>query len=195
MRSARVILGEDEGQAIANSHPELRSRYEIAQHYLGDLVYGANDGVITTFAVVAGVAGAGLSPRVVVILGISNLIADGFSMAASNYLAIRSRSSVELASGQPVSEPFAARHGFATFSAFVIAGCLPLLAYLWPGSEKNPFAFSVAASALTLFGIGASRSLLVRASWLKNGLEMLLVGGAAATVSYTIGALLGRLTD
>ena len=78
------------------SHPILRSRREILQHYLGDLIYGANDGIVTTFAVVAGVTGAGLSPRIVLILGLSNLLADGFSMGASNYLAIRSRSSAEL---------------------------------------------------------------------------------------------------
>ena len=59
----------------------------LAGHYLPDLVYGANDGIITTFAVVSGVVGASLSERVIVILGLANLIADGFSMGASNYLA------------------------------------------------------------------------------------------------------------
>ena len=53
-------------------------------------VYGANDGIITTFAVVAGVAGAGLSPSVVLILGISNIIADGLSMGIGDYLGERS---------------------------------------------------------------------------------------------------------
>ena len=57
--------------------------------YLGDFVYGAIDGTVTTFAVVAGAAGAGLGPAVVIILGVSNLIADGFSMAVSNYLGTR----------------------------------------------------------------------------------------------------------
>lgn len=57
--------------------------------YLRDLVYGAIDGTVTTFAVVAGVRGASLAATVVVILGIANLVADGFSMAASNYLGIR----------------------------------------------------------------------------------------------------------
>lgn len=54
-----------------------------------ELVYGAVDGLVTTFAVVAGAAGAGLSSRVVVILGLANLGADGFSMAASSFLGIR----------------------------------------------------------------------------------------------------------
>ena len=51
--------------------------------YVAEVVYGANDGIITTFAVVAGVAGAALDPRVVVILGVANLLADGFSDGAT----------------------------------------------------------------------------------------------------------------
>lgn len=54
-------------------------------NYLRDWVYGGIDGSITTFAIVAGVVGAGLSSSVIVILGLANLLADGFSMAASNY--------------------------------------------------------------------------------------------------------------
>jgi VIT1/CCC1 family predicted Fe2+/Mn2+ transporter len=58
--------------------------------YLGDFVLGAIDGAVTTFAVVAGSAGAGLAPIVAVVLGISNILADGFSMAVSNYLSRKS---------------------------------------------------------------------------------------------------------
>ena len=57
-----------------------------SHNYLRDFIYGGIDGTVTTFAIVAGVVGAQLSPSVVLILGIANLIADGFSMAASNYL-------------------------------------------------------------------------------------------------------------
>ena len=56
------------------------------QSYLKDMVYGGIDGTITTFAVVSGVVGAELAPRIVVILGLANLFADGFSMAVSNFL-------------------------------------------------------------------------------------------------------------
>lgn len=62
--------------------------------YLKDIVYGANDGLVTTFAVIAGVAGASLDPIVVVFLGMANLLADGFSMAASSFLASRSEGDV-----------------------------------------------------------------------------------------------------
>lgn len=69
-------------------------RYEKHAGKIGgsikDIIYGANDGIITTFAVVAGVTGATLEPKTIIILGLSNLVADGFSMAASNYLGSRS---------------------------------------------------------------------------------------------------------
>ena len=57
--------------------------------YLGDFVLGAVDGAVTTFAIVAGAAGAGLSNGVVAVLGLANVAADGFSMAAGNYLKAR----------------------------------------------------------------------------------------------------------
>jgi VIT1/CCC1 family predicted Fe2+/Mn2+ transporter len=60
--------------------------------YLRDFVYGAIDGAVTTFAVVAGAAGAGLESRIVVIMGLANLLADGFSMAVSNFLGTRAES-------------------------------------------------------------------------------------------------------
>lgn len=84
-----------QGSALAfidlqESHtPEaIRERLDggPAQSYLKDFIYGAIDGAVTTFAVVSGVAGAGLDSRVVIILGLANLLADGFSMAISNYL-------------------------------------------------------------------------------------------------------------
>jgi vacuolar iron transporter family protein len=58
--------------------------------YIRDWVYGGIDGTVTTFAIVAGVVGAHLSLRVILILGGANLMADGFAMAAGNYLATRS---------------------------------------------------------------------------------------------------------
>ena len=63
--------------------PELHKR---SGSYIGDVVFGAIDGSITTFAVVSGVAGAALSSGVLLILGLANLIADGISMAVGDYL-------------------------------------------------------------------------------------------------------------
>jgi VIT1/CCC1 family predicted Fe2+/Mn2+ transporter len=63
-----------------------RLRDQPRVSYLRDFVYGAIDGTVTTFAVVAGVEGANLSASIVIILGVANLVADGFSMAVSNFL-------------------------------------------------------------------------------------------------------------
>ncbi|MGI9470695.1 MAG: VIT1/CCC1 transporter family protein [Rubripirellula sp.] len=86
--------------SIANDSPTLEHSHSPAEiaariaapnshSYLRDGIYGAIDGAVTTFAVVSGVAGAGLSPTIVIVLGIANLIGDGFSMAAGNFLGTR----------------------------------------------------------------------------------------------------------
>jgi len=58
--------------------------------YIQDIVYGGNDGIVTTFAVVAGTVGADMPHYVIIILGLANLLADGFSMGTGNYLALKS---------------------------------------------------------------------------------------------------------
>lgn len=80
-------------QALEHSHTreaiQKRLRAGARHSYLRDFIYGAIDGAVTTFAVVSGVAGANLSAGIVVILGLANLIGDGFSMAVSNFLGTR----------------------------------------------------------------------------------------------------------
>lgn len=58
--------------------------------YLGDFILGAVDGAVTTFAIVAGAAGAKMENDVVLILGLANVLADGLSMAAGNFLRAKS---------------------------------------------------------------------------------------------------------
>ncbi len=165
-------------------------RSELIRHYLPDLVYGANDGIITTFAVVTGVVGANLSERIILILGFANLLADGFSMGASNFLSRRSYADAE----ERATGGEAARHGLATVIGFITAGIVPLVAYLLPLSDDARFPVAVALTLSTLFAVGASRTVVTRLGWLRSGLEMLLVGALAAIVAYSIGALASTLT-
>ena len=74
-----------------HSHEAIRQRLAAcpSHSYLRDWVYSGIDGTVTTFAIVSGVVGARLSPGVILILGGASLIADGFAMAAGNYLATR----------------------------------------------------------------------------------------------------------
>lgn len=64
-------------------------KISLNKAYIGEFVYGGIDGAITTFAVVAGAEGAGLGISVVIILGIANLIADGFSMSVGNFFSTK----------------------------------------------------------------------------------------------------------
>src|SRR3954470_3835717 len=93
-----------------STHQEPTTIAGIARHYIRDLVFGANDGLITTFAVVAGVAGGQLSATATRLVGVANLLADGLSMAVGNYLSIRSEEGVRAAEGLAEREIHPARH-------------------------------------------------------------------------------------
>jgi VIT1/CCC1 family predicted Fe2+/Mn2+ transporter len=168
-------------------HCEPVGGRDIAQHYMRDLVYGANDGIITTFAVVAGVAGGALSSRAVLIVGAANLIADGLSMGVGNYLGIRSHESARAARGLPEEEASPLRHGTATFLAFLVAGAVPLLPYLDGGSDG--LLLSTVLTFVTLFIVGSLRSLVTVDRWWSAGLEMFGLGALVAVAAYASGAV------
>ena len=94
---ARKAYGTADRRASAVAHdPQRIAQWAAEEHggagsqYIGDFVYGGLDGIITTFAVVSGVAGANLGTGVILILGLANLLADGFSMATGAYLSTKS---------------------------------------------------------------------------------------------------------
>ena len=176
-------------------HVEPTNPLQVARHYVRELIYGANDGIITTFAVVAGVAGGGLSLRVVLIIGAANLVADGLSMAVGNYLSIRSHESVLEAQNLPEEETFPTRHAIATFLAFVVAGAVPLLPYVLPDLPVDRFIASIALTFATMFAVGASRAAIANVRWWKAGLEMLGLGALVALLAFASGGLVARLVD
>jgi len=218
--------------------------------FLGDFVYGGLDGIITTFAVVSGVEGASLGTNIILILGLANLFADGFSMATGAFLSQRSEQEfyrkeyeremwevehlpegereelkqiyrsqgytaeeavqlVELKTrseerwvesmmvdelGMLKDERSPLMRALATFVAFVIAGSVPMLIFVLGLFISIPtgmaFPVSVLLSGLALFGLGAAKVLVTHQNPWRAGLEMLLVGGLAASVAYLVGWLL-----
>ena len=174
-------------------HVEPTGIVPTARHYIRDLVYGANDGIITTFAVVAGVAGGNLSRTAVLVVGVANLAADGLSMAVGNFLSIRANESAREAENLPEEEAAPARHGLATFLAFVVAGSLPLAPYVLPGIETRRFLWSLILTLATLFIVGALRTLVTTERWWRAGLEMLLLGAIVAAAAYGAGALIAAV--
>lgn len=242
---ARRLRREHTREAIAN-----RLAAQTEHSYLGDFVLGAIDGTVTTLAVVFGVAGAGLSVGVAIVLGFANILADGFSMAVSNYLKTKSDHDL-LAKARRIEEGhiehypegereeirqiFAAKGfsgelldditetitqdralwvntmltdelglqlepprplsaAFATFSAFILAGLVPLAPLFLRDivGVNRTYAISGIASLITfaLIGYVKGRVLHMPVRW--SVVETVLTGGAAALLAYIVGGLLNQ---
>jgi len=159
--------------------------------YIRDIVLSANDGIITTFAVVTGSLGASLSPSVVIILGFANLFADGISMSTSSYLGIKSEIEYEQNSGEKIKmgqKPL--KNGIVTFISFVIAGFLPLLSYVF--KFENPTLISIVLVCLSLVVVGIFRGIVTNKNVARTAFENLFIGGFAAGVAYFVGNLVDK---
>ena len=159
---------------------------------MADSVFAASDGVVTTFAIVAGSAGASLGTNVVLIMGFANLLADGFSMAAGNYLGVKSENDYEDAKGGGgVYKCSPIRHGIITFLAFNIAGLIPLLPFLF--SAESSFSISAVLVGFSLFAVGFLRSIFTKKNVFKSGMEIFTIGGLAAFVAFVVGYIIDRI--
>jgi VIT1/CCC1 family predicted Fe2+/Mn2+ transporter len=166
----------------------------FGRHYIRDIVYAANDGIVTTFAVVAGVRGAGLSTFTVLALGLANLVADGLSMGVGNYLGIKSERAAELG-GEYVEWDetlHAAKHGTVTWGAFIAAGFVPLLPFLFAVRPETAFRVSLVLTLAVQFTVGALRTLITKRSAWRSGLEMLFVGALAGGAAFVTGRIIER---
>ncbi len=177
----------------------MSQKFHFDPALLKAAVYGANDGIVTTFAVVAGVAGAGLDNSIIIILGLANMGADGLSMAVGDYLGEKSETRLRKRLGEKVQDRHLWKTGVVTFSSFVIAGALPLLPYFFDlfglsFATQHQFSASIFSTAFALFFVGSLRTLITKGNWLKNGVEMLGIGAIAATVAYLLGAWIESLT-
>ena len=217
--------------------------------HIKDVIYGANDGIITTFAVVAGVAGASLSEITIIILGLASLFADGFSMAASSYLGSKSekdffRRAVESWEFENVPEEEMAemrsllkergyseneadnltnllaknksfwldvmmreelhlspdkkqvpwKGALVTFISFIAAGFIPIAPFLFFSAYGvNLLLIAIIATAFALFAVGSMRTFITEKRWFVSGIEMLIVGGIAASLAYGIGNFISTL--
>lgn len=156
--------------------------------YIRDVVLSANDGIITTFAVVSGSLGASLSPFIVVILGLANLFADGLSMSTGSYLGVKSEIEYEQSEGKKVKLGFRPlANGIVSFLAFSIAGFIPLVSYIF--KIPNSFYVSSVLVAISLIVVGVFRGYVSNKSILRTSVENLLIGGVSAVVAFYVGEL------
>jgi VIT1/CCC1 family predicted Fe2+/Mn2+ transporter len=211
-------------------------------------IFGANDGLVSNVSLIFGVAGAGVSNRVILLAGFAGLLAGAFSMAGGEYISMRvqrevferlihleaheigsmpdeerreleelyERKGIPPALARQVAEAVMAdpKTALATHareelgldpegglgspwaaagSSFVMFACgaiVPLVPFLvWNGSAAA--VASAVLSGLTLFGVGAAMSYFTGKGPLLSGARMLLVGAAAAAVTFGVGKLLG----
>lgn len=150
--------------------------------HVSAIVYGGLDGIITTFAVVAGSVGGNVSNIVIIILGFSNLLADGFSMGAGAYLSATSDNN------QSKSKALAA--GIATFISFNAFGLIPLGAYLITNALIHDKAIAFVIVGVSLALLGWVKANLSEQKVRTEILRTLSVGYVAAIVAYGVGSLL-----
>uniref|UniRef100_UPI003F69378C VIT1/CCC1 transporter family protein n=1 Tax=Streptococcus pluranimalium TaxID=82348 RepID=UPI003F69378C len=158
--------------------------------YAKSITYGGLDGIITTFAVVAGAIGGKLDVTAIIILGFSNLLADGFSMAAGDYLSSTTEDGT--------NSKQALKNALMTFLSFNLFGLVPLLTYLLllkiaTFTDQITLILASILVSLALIALGWVKATITGQSKKVEILRTLLVGIIAAAVAYGIGQLLGGL--
>ncbi len=174
---------------------------KVKQHfedYLSEFVYGGIDGAVTTFAVVAGATGARFNTTVLLVLGFSNLIADGFSMGVGSYLSTKSEQQLMQKRGQSIAdEPSPVINGATTYASFILVGLVPLLSYtadkLLGLDSQNLFLVACVLTGLAFVGIGLLKSRVAKTSAVRGIAETLVLGAIAAGLAYVLGDILERL--
>jgi hypothetical protein len=147
---------------------------------LSEFIYGGMDGVITTVAIIGGSLGAKISNKYALILGASNVIADGFSMGISRYSSlkdVKNSANSELSRSSPLFS------GIVTFVFFVLMGMIPLipLAIFQEASIETLIGFALCAFVIIGITKGMQNNKL-----LKSILETSFIGGLGALISYNV---------
>jgi len=213
-----------------------------------DVIFGANDGLVSILALVAGVYGAITDSKLILITGVAGAIAGTISMGAGAYLSAKSEKEVtqkenqrkgiisgtheqktaslieiyqkqgfsereskavaervvediELQSRQSIGEVTGltteddwppSKAGLLTGISFMVASIIPILPFAL--LEVTPAAImAMVASVIALFGTGAIKAVFTRSSWVRSGMENLVIGTLAATATYIIGVLIPGL--
>jgi vacuolar iron transporter family protein len=226
--------------------PEVHHQHrDVTGGWLRPAIFGAMDGLVSNFSLIAGIAGAGADHGLISLAGLAGLAAGAFSMAAGEYTSVASQSemtraeieverhelSVNAAAEQeelaalyvsrgvdPVTAREVARQlsvdpeqalevhareelgidphqlpsgvvaAGSSFAAFAGGAFVPLLPYLLGAQTLWP---ALVLSVVGLFGCGAAVSQVTTRSWWYSGLRQLVLGSAAAALTYSIGNVVG----
>jgi VIT1/CCC1 family predicted Fe2+/Mn2+ transporter len=238
----RQAVETEETGSQAEIHHEHR---DVTGGWLRPAVFGAMDGLVSNFALIAGVAGGRAGHQVIMLTGLAGLAAGAFSMAAGEYISVASQSELALAEIEverrelqrspeaeerelaqlyeerglepdlaaevarqlsrnpeealgihareelgvdPDDLPSPLLAAGSSFLSFAVGAFLPVLPYLLGTTSLWPAAL---VAAVGLFAAGAIVSRVTARSWWYGGLRQLILGGAAAAVTFVVGSLIG----
>lgn len=168
---------------------------ETIKKYLASIVYGGSDGAVSYFTLMAGAYGAGLTIKMLIAIGVSNVVADAFSMATADYLSEDSKINVK--------EKDEIESAIITFIAFVLIGCFPLAPsiyayYTMPAEATLPLSMFIASTALTLFGftyIGYLRGKILKRNIYRTVVQSIIICSVSAIIAYYLGEFVANLIN
>lgn len=213
MRDRDAYDQQEDARAAGLAHDELGHAAALRRRRIGGLgnnlraaVLGANDGLASNFCLMMGVAGGGGSTTTILLTGIAGLVSGACSMALGEWLSVTNARELSLsqadralgATGVEDKDPEASAANDAAnaamFSAllFSLGALVPLLPFgVLPVAVR--IRGTIVVSIIALFGIGLATSLFnARSPWF-SGLRQVVIGAAAAAVTYLVGWMFGAL--
>ena len=154
--------------------------------YMRNFIFGAEDSLVSTVGLLAGVTVAGAGSRYVIIAGIVLIFVEALSMGVGSFLSEKSLEEYKkIADGKAYSIPGA----FIMFISYLVFGLIPLSPYIF-FTPDLAFPISVTATMSALFLLGFISAKILKISPIKNGVRMLILGGAAVVLGTLVGIAL-----
>lgn len=160
-------------------------RPKVDEDYLRSVIFGCEDGLVSTTGSVIGISVGSRDPQIVILAGLVIITVEAISMAAGEFL---SQEAVqELDGDKRKSRPvFAA---LLMLMSYFVAGMIPLTPFLLFSLNKA-IIISIGLAFISLFLLGVAKGKVIGVSKFKSGLKILIVGGVATTIGILVGVLL-----
>ncbi len=155
--------------------------------YVRNFIFGAEDSLVSTVGLLAGVASAGIPRKDIIISGVVLIFVEAFSMAVGSFLSERTTEESLIDSQEKIGHSLIA--SVIMFGSYFISGLIPLFPYLLQ-SNTDAFWQSIIASLIALFILGFLSAKILKTKILKNSLRMLLIGGAAIALGVIVGKII-----
>jgi len=164
--------------------------HRLAVDSMREVVFGVEDGTVQNMALVAGMVGAALSNRIIVIAAAINAISGVLSMAMGTYLSSKAERDVALARGEAGPGHCTPERDALVMAAAYAGGALvPLLPFAVGLPRVGALWTSMAIAAATLFTLGVAKAVASHQARVRAGAEMLLLASAAGFLGYGLGIL------